>query len=257
MTDDALWRRRFRAPRTTLPSWATHDPDRALYASNESGTWELYGWDRATDRKRQLTRRKEGTLRDRSTRRESASGGSTTRMATSSDAGWSSRLPVALQHKPRPSWAGRTTPAWSWVTASQSLAAPSRTARRSTSCATARSRCQIYHHAEQAWTGGLSADEKLLCLHHSEHGDSRHPALRVVDLDGNTVAELNDGPGLALHSRGFTQRPETSASLSCTSATTCRGRCIWWPRTGRDARLRISICPATWTPRGIPTARPC
>ena len=33
-----------------------------MYASNESGTWELYGWDKATDKKRQLTDRKEGTL---------------------------------------------------------------------------------------------------------------------------------------------------------------------------------------------------
>ena len=62
---------------------------------------------------------------------------------------------------------------------------------------------QIYHHTEASWLGGLSGDEKLICFHHAEHGDSRHPALRVVDPDGDLVAELSDGPDLGLHSAGF------------------------------------------------------
>ena len=47
----------------------------------------------------------------------------------------------------------------------------------------------------------------LLCFHHSEHGDTRHPALRVVDMDGATVGELWDGPGLGLESSGFSRVP--------------------------------------------------
>ena len=38
----------------------------------------------------------------------------------------------------------------------------------------------------------------MLCIQHSEHGDSRHPALRVIDLAGRRVAELRDGHGLGL-----------------------------------------------------------
>lgn len=52
----------------------------------------------------------------------------------------------------------------------------------------------LYHHREDAWVSGLSRDETLLCLSHSEHGDNRHPALRLMDLNGRTVSDLWDGP---------------------------------------------------------------
>ena len=43
-----------------------------------------------------------------------------------------------------------------------------------------------------------------MAIGHSEHGDSRHPALRVVRVtDGGTVAELWDGPGLGVEALGF------------------------------------------------------
>src|SRR6476619_498969 len=56
------WRKRFTAPRTTLPEWATDAPESLLYASNHPGKWELFAWDRATGETRQLTDRREGTL---------------------------------------------------------------------------------------------------------------------------------------------------------------------------------------------------
>ena len=43
--------------------WAERAPDRLVYSSNESGTYELYTWDRTTGERRQITKRKEGTLR--------------------------------------------------------------------------------------------------------------------------------------------------------------------------------------------------
>lgn len=46
---EARWRARFSAPRVSLPQWAHGDPERSLYVSNASGTWELYAWHRATD----------------------------------------------------------------------------------------------------------------------------------------------------------------------------------------------------------------
>jgi len=59
---EADWRRRFRAPRTTLPTWADEAPDRLLYGSNATGKWEIYAWDRSSDQQRQVTDRREGTL---------------------------------------------------------------------------------------------------------------------------------------------------------------------------------------------------
>src|SRR5437660_8105552 len=62
---EAPWRRRFRAASISLPSWARERPDRLLYASNASGKWELYAWDRERDTHRQVTDRPEGTMRGR------------------------------------------------------------------------------------------------------------------------------------------------------------------------------------------------
>ncbi len=62
----------------------------------------------------------------------------------------------------------------------------------------------LYAHRETAYVGGLARDESLLAISHSEHGDSRHPALRVVrTADGGTVGELWDGPGRSLRPAGF------------------------------------------------------
>jgi len=58
---EARWRARFTAPRVSLPDWARDAPDRCLYTSNASGTWEVYAWDRSTGTHRQVTERPHGT----------------------------------------------------------------------------------------------------------------------------------------------------------------------------------------------------
>lgn len=42
------WEKRFRAPRVSLPDWAQDAPQRSLFVSNATGTYELYAWDRHT-----------------------------------------------------------------------------------------------------------------------------------------------------------------------------------------------------------------
>jgi dipeptidyl aminopeptidase/acylaminoacyl peptidase len=56
----------------------------------------------------------------------------------------------------------------------------------------------LYAHREFARVEALSRDETLVCISHSEHGDSLHRALRVLDLSGRPVADLWDGPGRGL-----------------------------------------------------------
>ena len=81
----------------------------------------------------------------------------------------------------------------------------------------------IYANAEDAGVGGLSEDETLLAIGHSEHGDSRHPDVRVVRVaDGSTVAEKSDGPGKALTPLGSPPCPATPGSCCCTSAAAAR-----------------------------------
>ncbi|MER7578335.1 S9 family peptidase, partial [Streptomyces sp. NPDC126514] len=55
------WEKRFRAPRVSLPDWAEDAPDRSLFVSNATGTYELYAWDRATGEQRRATDRPNGT----------------------------------------------------------------------------------------------------------------------------------------------------------------------------------------------------
>jgi hypothetical protein len=58
----ALWEQRFRAPVSFLPEWSPHAPDRIVYGSNGSGTWQLHAWDIATGARRQVTDHPVGLL---------------------------------------------------------------------------------------------------------------------------------------------------------------------------------------------------
>ena len=49
----------------------------------------------------------------------------------------------------------------------------------------------VYEHRQSAYVGGLSWDESLVAIAHSEHGDSRHPAVRVLRTTDET-ARLRD-----------------------------------------------------------------
>ena len=65
---------------------------------------------------------------------------------------------------------------------------------------------ELYRHDEMVDVAGLSRDGRLLVVHHAEHGDNLHPALRAFDLEGMTaVADLWDGEGFGLFvaSAGF------------------------------------------------------
>ncbi|CAM5359307.1 S9 family peptidase OS=Streptomyces alboniger OX=132473 GN=CP975_18750 PE=4 SV=1 [Streptomyces alboniger] len=61
MPDMPDWEKRFRAPRVSLPDWAEDAPDRSLFVSNATGTYELYAWNRSTGEQRQVTDRPNGT----------------------------------------------------------------------------------------------------------------------------------------------------------------------------------------------------
>ena len=44
------WADRFRLPAMTLPTWGHAAPDRCVYASDATGVWQVYAWDRAAGR---------------------------------------------------------------------------------------------------------------------------------------------------------------------------------------------------------------
>jgi len=204
------WRARFTAPRVSRPDWARDAPDRCVYHSNASGTWEIYTWDRTTDTHRQATDRPSGTHSaalspdgERLWWFDDADGDEFGRWVAQPFGGDSDAAPaVAVPDGANPDGLdgysagleiGRRVVALGTATDDGSRIYLSRSGGPAE---------LVYQHTEDAGVAALSYNETLLAISHSEHGDSRHPALRVLRLlpEGGTetVAELADGPGRGL-----------------------------------------------------------
>ena len=207
---EAQWRARFTAARISLPDWALDAPDRNVFSSNASGTWEIYTWDRATGLRRQVTARPAGTHAATVSR-----DGEQVWWFNDTDGDEFGHW-VAEPFGGRPDdWA--PTPAVPDTTAGypaglelgkRLVAIASSTDEGTTIWVRGAHTHQVYAHAQDAGVGALSRDETLLAIHHSEHGDSRHPALRVLRLseDGTvaeTVGELHDGDGKGVDALEF------------------------------------------------------
>jgi acetyl esterase/lipase len=253
VAEEAAWRRRFRAARTTLPQWADDAPDRLVFNSNESGTWELYAWDRKSDERRQLTQRREGTVSgtiDRTGEHvwwfDDTDGnefGSWVRQPFDGD-----RRTTVLDNLGGAYDAG--------LNLGRALAVIGRSINGTTSIYVDSGDSEprlMYQHAEQAYAAGISAAEDLICIAHSEHGDARHPALRVLDLKGATVGDLWDGPGLGLEPRGFPHIAGDERILVMHERDDLKRPLIWWPSTGRTQVLAVDLpgdVEASWYPDG-------
>jgi acetyl esterase/lipase len=202
------WRARFTATRMSRPAWARDAPDRSVYTSNSSGTTEVYVWDRATGAHRQVTDRRSGTLTatlppDGGTVwwfadtdgdefghwvTEPFAGLAEGATAEAAVAGVEDGYPAGLEIGRRVVAVGTSTDDGTKIWLHRGDGSPE----------------VVYTHAEDAGVGALSEDETLLAISHSEHGDSRHPAVRVVRVsDGGTVAEKSDGEGKGLTPLAF------------------------------------------------------
>ncbi|MQA63111.1 MAG: prolyl oligopeptidase family serine peptidase [Actinophytocola sp.] len=201
---EARWRARFTAARVSTPDWALDAPAANVYVSNASGVWEVYAWDRTTDEHRRVTDRPNGTLYATLSpagksiwwfndtdgdefgswlREPFAAGGPAQRALPDVPDGY----PAGLEIGHRVTAAGVSTDDGSTLYAY---------AGGVTSV--------CYQSEDDAGISALSRDESLLAISHSEHGDSRHPAVRVLSTDGfATVAEKWDGPGKGLEALEF------------------------------------------------------
>ena len=201
--DEPQWKRRFRAARLGFPQWARDDAERLIYLSNAGGKFEVHTWDRRAGEHRRLTDRSEGTgyrvasrLDPSGTRvwwwddakgnelgrwvRERFEGGERETIAPDLAPSYSAGIAVGTGFAVigRSSGGEGTT-----VHLVRDGAAPTR----------------IYAHPQSAYVGDLSRDETLFTLAHSEHGDNRNRAIRVLDLAGRAVADIWDGPGQGLN----------------------------------------------------------
>lgn len=202
---EARWRARFTAARVSLPNWARDEPDRNIYISNASGVFEIYAWDRATDIHRQVTDRPNGTYNG-----AISPDGAHIWWFKDSDGDefgtWVSE-PFAGRNKndePAEAVPG-TVPGYpAGLGLGRTVTALGVSNDDGTTVFVARDETTvIYQNEHDGGVAALSRDESLVAIEHSEHGDNRHPALRVLTLDGTTVAEKWDGEGKGLDAVGF------------------------------------------------------
>jgi len=249
---EANWRRRYRAASLSLPRWARLAPERLLYTSNAGGKTEVYAWDRGAGSHRQATDRPEGTARaalepageriwwfddDRGSERgvwrvEPFAGGLSEPAAADLPAAYSAGLALAR----------------GFAVIGSSGDGGTRIHRVAGPVSEL-----LYQHAENATVAGLARDESLLAIEHSEHGDSRHPAVRVLDLSGRSLAELWDGPGRALTAGDWSPVEGDQRLLIGHERTGSRRPSIWSPRADDVRDLRFELpgdVSAGWYPDG-------
>ncbi|MFH8616810.1 S9 family peptidase [Streptomyces sp. NPDC017979] len=255
------WERRFRAPRVSLPDWAEDAPDRSLFVSNATGTFELYAWDRATGEQRQVTDRPNGT-----TDGVLAPDGASIWWFSDTDG---DEFGIWLR---QPFGGGPDEPAAEGLAPSypaglaigrQGVAVVGRsTDEHGTTIHVVRDGSpegpvEIYRHRESAGVGALSHDGTLIAVEHTEHGDAMHSALRVVRLDGSPVAELDDTAGgteeLGLEALGFAPVEGDTRLLVGHQR---RGRwepMVWDVASGEQTALAVDLpgdVSAEWFPDG-------
>src|SRR5690606_9157055 len=111
----------------------------------------------------------------------------------------------------------------------------------------------IYQHQQDGGLAAMSRDESLLVISHSEHGDSRHPALRVVRTDGTTVAEKWDGPGKGLDALEFAPVPGDPRLLVVHERRGKEELLIWDVVADTETELHLDLpgeVVADWYPDG-------
>jgi dienelactone hydrolase len=203
---ETRWRARFSAARMTVPASARDRQDHSIYRSNVSGVWEIYAWDRATDTHRKVTDRPNGTV--------------TATLPPDGDEVWwfADKDGDEFGHWVSEPFDGgpAATPAVPGVTDGYPAGLEIGTGVVAVGAATDDGTTiwvaplgggtprVVYEHVEDAGVGALSRDDTLLAIAHSEHGDSRHPAVRILRVaDGTTAADKWDGAGLGLNPLEF------------------------------------------------------
>lgn len=210
--DDARerrWRARFTAPRMSRPDWARDAPDRSLYTSNVTGTTEVHAWDRAGDTHHQVTDRPSGTYVA-----TLPPDGEWVWWFADSDGdefGHWVRQPFVGPGPAEAALPGIPDGYPAGLEIGRHLAAVGTSTDDGSTIRVLRGGQPpeiVYAHAEDAGVAALSQDETLLAITHSEHGDSRHPSVRILRVGGDggfgsTVADKSDGPGRALTPLAF------------------------------------------------------
>jgi dipeptidyl aminopeptidase/acylaminoacyl peptidase len=237
------WKQRYRAPSLTLPRWAVDHPDRLVYASNLSGSWQVHAWDRAAGRHRQVSEHPTGVVAgtvspdgaqvvwfedskgDEVGRwlQQPFAGGEATPLLADVEPAWTAGLALGPKGRVAVGLAGRD----GFSVRVGKLGGGS---------------AELYRHGEMVELGDLSRDGRLLVVHHAEHGDNLHPALRAFDAEAMTpLTDLWDGGGYGLFAAGFSP-VAGDGRLALLHERAGRLRpAVWDPGTGERIDLDVDL----------------
>ncbi|GGL03534.1 peptide hydrolase [Sphaerisporangium melleum] len=244
MKAEERWQARFRAARMTLPTWARMAPSRAVYRCNISGVWEIHAWDRATGASRQVTSRPRGT----------------SHAAIDPTGQWIWWFSDTYGDE-FGIWMRQPFHGGPEIAAHPDLAPGHPTGLALSAVGTAvvgrSSRhgfqvlhikvgsddkpAVIYESREFTQVAGISLDGSLIAVSHSEHGDSRHPALRVIRPNGSVAGELNDGPGKGFSGVRFAPAMADRRILALHERRGRREPLVWDPVTGEEREIWLRV----------------
>jgi dienelactone hydrolase len=259
------WEERFRAPRVFLPEWARRAPERCCLVATAGGVLQVHSFDTRTGARVQATDRAEGT--DRATIDpygrwiwwfDDTGGdelGVWRRQPFGSPARRRPETPLPL---PAANDAGLLLGADGTVVLGRSHETfGTRIHQLVVGPAGAGTDLPVLLYASEhdAEAAALSEDANLVAIEHSERGDNRHPALRVVSADtGRRIGDLDDGPGRGLWALGFAPVEGDSRLLVQHERDARPELLIWEPATGEvhllDLGIPGDVAGASWYPDG-------
>ena len=243
------WEQRFRAPSLLFPAWPQDAPDRLVYSSNESGTYQLSTLDRSTGQRRRITDDPVGLIHGVPT--PDGTGVIWFHDATGDEFGhwvtvpFDGGEPAIVAPDVPDGWpAGFAQRAG--VTAlgmgdRDGFAAYVSVGGGSARVLMRHEDMVVVGSGGEGWdAGGISADGALVTVGHSEHGDRLHPALRVFDVTtGEAVADLWDGEGKGLHAAAWSPVPGDDRLAVVHERAGIARPAIWDVRSGARTDLEI------------------
>ncbi|GAA1942814.1 prolyl oligopeptidase family serine peptidase [Amycolatopsis minnesotensis] len=250
---ETRWRARFLAPRVSAPDWALDAPSASLYVSNASGVWEIYAWDRETGEHRQVTDRPNGTLHA-----TLSPGGESIWWFSDTDGdefGSWVRQPFAGAGAAKPAVPDVHDGYPAGLEIGHRLVAVGVSTDDGSElfCHRDGKTERFYANEADAGIASLSRDENLLAISHSEHGDSRHPAVRVLATTGfAAVAEKWDGEGKGLDPLEFSPIAGDARLLLLHERRGREELLLWDVEADTEREIELDLpgeVSATWYPR--------